>query len=94
MGLWLARQLCDQVETARTPYGFTVRLTTAMADPVVGSRGGAASAQLRAAAARARAARARARANEAYDRFTSLDARVRELVERHRPASGPDTVPG
>lgn len=25
-GLWLARQLCDQVVTARTPEGFTVRL--------------------------------------------------------------------
>ncbi|GII23799.1 anti-sigma factor RsbA family regulatory protein [Planosporangium mesophilum] len=27
-GLWLARQLCDRVETARTPAGFTVRLIT------------------------------------------------------------------
>ena len=26
MGLWLARQLCDQVTLARTPDGFTVRL--------------------------------------------------------------------
>jgi anti-sigma regulatory factor (Ser/Thr protein kinase) len=27
-GLWLARQLCDRVETAQTPAGFTVRLVT------------------------------------------------------------------
>lgn len=26
-GLWLARQLCDQLDTYRTPEGFTVRLT-------------------------------------------------------------------
>ena len=28
MGLWLARQLCDQVTMAQTPVGFTVRLVT------------------------------------------------------------------
>ncbi len=28
-GLWLARQLCDEVVTSRTPEGFTVRLTVA-----------------------------------------------------------------
>jgi anti-sigma regulatory factor (Ser/Thr protein kinase) len=94
VGLWLARQLCDRVETARTPYGFTVRLATSMADPVVGPRGEAASAQLRAAAAQTRAARARARADQAYDRLTRLDARMTELVERHQPESGPDTGPG
>ncbi|MGC9665415.1 anti-sigma factor RsbA family regulatory protein [Planosporangium sp. 12N6] len=27
-GLWLVRQLCDRIETARTPSGFTVRLIT------------------------------------------------------------------
>jgi anti-sigma regulatory factor (Ser/Thr protein kinase) len=28
-GLWLARQLCDEVVTTRTPEGFTARLTVA-----------------------------------------------------------------
>jgi anti-sigma regulatory factor (Ser/Thr protein kinase) len=26
LGLWLARQLCDEVTTSRTPEGFTARL--------------------------------------------------------------------
>ncbi|SDP21252.1 Anti-sigma regulatory factor (Ser/Thr protein kinase) [Klenkia soli] len=30
MGLWLARKLCDHVDTWRGPEGFTVRLTTAV----------------------------------------------------------------
>jgi hypothetical protein len=26
LGLWMARQLCDELVTARTPDGFTTRL--------------------------------------------------------------------
>ena len=32
MGMWLARKLCDHVDTEQTPAGFTVRLTTAVHD--------------------------------------------------------------
>jgi hypothetical protein len=70
MGLWLARQLCDQIEMVRIPDGFMVRLTTAISDRVAGHRADTAPAQFRAAAAQVRAARARTRASEALDRFT------------------------
>jgi hypothetical protein len=78
MGLWLARQLCDQLKMARTPYGFTVRLVSAPTAGPGAARAEATSAVIRADTARVRAARARARADEATDRGVRLDAEARE----------------
>jgi anti-sigma regulatory factor (Ser/Thr protein kinase) len=84
MGLWLARQLCDQVEMSRTADGFTIRLTSTIPDIADRLLDDATQAQDRADQARLRAARARARTEEALRSFEKLEATTDALGRGHQ----------
>ncbi|BFU45071.1 anti-sigma factor RsbA family regulatory protein [Krasilnikovia sp. MM14-A1004] len=86
VGLWLARQSCDHLDTAVTPKGFTVRLSSAV--PVCAARSPVAAAA-RAEAARRRAHKARARAEHLLHRLEALDARHNGQA-RARRSHAPD----
>ncbi|MFR9802830.1 anti-sigma factor RsbA family regulatory protein [Pseudonocardia sp. RS010] len=88
-GLWLARQNCDRLETARTPEGFVVRLSLDVPGSAVRAPHAA---EARAETAHRRAEKAHRRVRELERAVARLDARMAARRHRRRrppPAPGP-----
>jgi anti-sigma regulatory factor (Ser/Thr protein kinase) len=99
MGLWLTRQLCDQLELSRTAERFVVRLIVAIPQPAGSRVEREALVRGHAETAKARAAKARALADEMLRRYDQLEAEASALERRQalrqppRPGHGDDPDP-